>query len=71
MERIHQMKVLPDLLPHFNPTINLRLSVTQGEDVTPGSFLPVRSTLQAPSISAQTYHPEERLYTLLIVDPGA
>lgn len=69
MERVHQMKVIPDILPEFRPTVDLRLSFSQGEDIVPGIFLPVKSTLQAPLIMAQTYHPEEKLYTLLVVDP--
>ncbi|KAG8763898.1 hypothetical protein FRC11_009420 [Ceratobasidium sp. 423] len=69
MERVHQMNVIPDILPSFHPTVDLRISFSEGEDVVPGVFLPVKSTLQAPSITAQAYHPEERLYTLLIADP--
>ncbi|KAF8599268.1 PEBP-like protein [Ceratobasidium sp. AG-I] len=69
MERVHQMKVIPDLLPVFHPSVDLQLRFSQGESVVPGSFLPVETTFQAPTISAQTYHPEEKLYTLLIVDP--
>ncbi|CUA77778.1 54S ribosomal protein L35, mitochondrial [Rhizoctonia solani] len=68
MERVHQMKVIPDVLAFFHPTVDLRVSFS-GEDVIPGIFLPVKSTLRAPSITAQAYHPEERLYTLLMVDP--
>ncbi|CAE7067681.1 unnamed protein product [Rhizoctonia solani] len=68
MERVHQMKVIPDLLTSFHPTVDLRVSFSD-EDIVPGVFLPVKSTLQSPSITAQAYHPEERLYTLLIVDP--
>ncbi|CAE6515171.1 unnamed protein product [Rhizoctonia solani] len=69
MERVHQMKVIPDILAFFHPTVDLRISFNEGEEVVPGVFLPVKSTLRAPSITAQAYHPEERLYTLLIVDP--
>ncbi|CAE6532052.1 unnamed protein product [Rhizoctonia solani] len=71
MERVHQMKVIPDILPSFHPTVDLHVSFSEGEDVVPGVFLPVKSTLRAPSITAQVYHPEERLYTLLVVDPDA
>ncbi|CAE6438244.1 unnamed protein product [Rhizoctonia solani] len=69
MERVHQMKVIPDLLASFHPTVDLRLSLGEEEDVTPGLLLPVNSTLKAPHITAQSYHSEERLYTLLIIDP--
>ncbi|CAE6430358.1 hypothetical protein ACGC1H_001219 [Rhizoctonia solani] len=68
MERVHQMKVIPDILAFFHPTVDLRISFS-GEDIIPGVFLPVKFTLRPPSITAQTYHPEERLYTLLIIDP--
>ncbi|KAG8688996.1 hypothetical protein FRC08_011162 [Ceratobasidium sp. 394] len=69
MERVHQMKVIPDLLPAFHPTVDLQLSFVEGEEVVPGVFLPVNATLQPPSITAQAFHPEEKLYTLLMVDP--
>ncbi|KAG9104689.1 hypothetical protein FRC06_000075 [Ceratobasidium sp. 370] len=69
MERVHQMKVIPDLLPAFHPTMDLRLSFVEGEEVVPGVFLPVDATLQPPSITAQAFHAEEKLYTLLMVDP--
>ncbi|KAF8707932.1 PEBP-like protein, partial [Rhizoctonia solani] len=69
MERVHQMKVIPDLLAVFHPTVDLRISFGEETDVTPGVFLPVHSTMAAPSITAQPYHSEERLYTLLIIDP--
>ncbi|KAF8761314.1 PEBP-like protein [Rhizoctonia solani] len=64
MERVHQMKVIPDLLAVFHPTVDLRISFGEETDVTPGVFLPVHSTMAAPSITAQPYHSEERLYTL-------
>ncbi|GAB1523862.1 mitochondrial 54S ribosomal protein YmL35 [Rhizoctonia solani] len=70
MERVHQMKVIPDLLAVFHPTVDLRISFGEETDVTPGVFLPVHSTMAAPSITAQPYHSEERLYTLLIIDPA-
>ncbi|KAG9073478.1 hypothetical protein FS749_015125 [Ceratobasidium sp. UAMH 11750] len=69
MERVHQMKVIPDLLPAFHPTVDLQLSFVEGEEVVPGVFLPVNATLQPPSITAQAFHPEGGLYTLLMVDP--
>jgi large subunit ribosomal protein L35 len=65
------MSVIPDLLPTFRPTVDLRVSFVEAEDVVPGIFLPVNVTLQAPSIAAQAFHPDEKLYTLLMVDPGA
>ncbi|QRV76833.1 phosphatidylethanolamine-binding protein (PEBP) family [Ceratobasidium sp. AG-Ba] len=69
MERVHQMKVLPDLLPSFHPTVDLRVSFSEGKEVEPGVFLPVNATLQPPSIVAQAFHPEEKLYTLIMIDP--
>ncbi|KAG5646911.1 hypothetical protein DXG03_001987 [Asterophora parasitica] len=48
MERLHQMKVIPDVLPDLRPSID---------------------TLEPPSLYANVFHTDTRLYTLLLVDP--
>ncbi|KAG1746835.1 phosphatidylethanolamine-binding protein [Suillus lakei] len=84
MERIHQMKVVPDVLPDIHPSMDLRvnfpkvksntgLQVTVSkvvhEHVEPGVFLLPDQTVEPPKIYTTVFHPEERLYTLLMVDP--
>jgi large subunit ribosomal protein L35 len=50
MERLHQMKVIPDILPDFHPSLDLRATATTSlkeysktkkryTDVEPGMFL--------------------------------
>ncbi|KAG9050363.1 hypothetical protein FS837_005984 [Tulasnella sp. UAMH 9824] len=78
MERVHQMYVLPDVLPAMHPTVDLHVifdrkywknHLTGFVDVEPGVFMPPRMTIHAPRMQATVFHPEERLYTLLMVDP--
>ncbi|KAG1725580.1 phosphatidylethanolamine-binding protein [Suillus paluster] len=84
MERIHQMQVVPDVLPDIHPSLDLRvtfpkvksntgLQVTVSkvvyENVEPGVFLLPEQTVEPPKIFTTVFHPEERLYTLLMIDP--
>ncbi|KAB5592982.1 54S ribosomal protein L35 [Ceratobasidium theobromae] len=59
----------PYIVIFWNKRGETKVRSTFCEEVVPGVFLPVKSTLSAPSINAQPYHPEDRLYTLLVVDP--
>lgn len=84
MERIHQMKVVPDVLPDIHPSLDLRvnfpkvksntglqatISKAVYEHVEPGVFLLPEQTVEPPKIYTTVFHPEERLYTLLMIDP--
>ncbi|OAX42584.1 PEBP-like protein [Rhizopogon vinicolor AM-OR11-026] len=84
MERIHQMKVVPDVLPDVHPSLDLRVTfpkVTSKtgsqvavlkaiyEHVEPGVFLLPEQTIEPPKLFTTVFHPEERLYTLLMIDP--
>jgi large subunit ribosomal protein L35 len=79
MERIYQMKVVPDALPEIKPTIDLQVvarstptdflkskKVFQG--VEPGVFLRPKQTLQHPKLHTRVFHQDNRLYTMLLVD---
>ncbi|GAA5908745.1 hypothetical protein JCM6882_008194 [Rhodosporidiobolus microsporus] len=68
MQRVTQMHVTPDLLPSISPVADVRIHVG-GEAIEPGSFAKPGQTREGIEVSAQVYHPEERLYTLLVVDP--
>jgi len=68
MQRITQMNVIPDLLPSIEPVADLRVRLG-GADIVPGVFLEPQQTLEAPEIVAQVFHEDERLYTLMLVDP--
>ncbi|PPQ70890.1 hypothetical protein CVT24_000558 [Panaeolus cyanescens] len=79
MERVHQMNVVPDMLPSIHPSFHLRV-VAQArpseieasnklhKEVEPGVFLEVKQTIQPPRLFANVYHTDTRLYTMLLVD---
>ncbi|KAF8665071.1 hypothetical protein AX16_000539 [Volvariella volvacea WC 439] len=80
MERIHQMHVVPDVLPVLHPSIDLRVTAKHTSkqywdtkkvesSVEPGSFLLPEQTLVPPKLYADVFHTDTRLYTLLMVDP--
>lgn len=72
------MNVLPDVLASLHPTAALNVfldrknwrAATGSKLVEPGVFIPSRMTKVAPRIQATVFHPETRLYTLMIVDLG-
>ncbi|KAI9510695.1 PEBP-like protein [Russula earlei] len=85
MERLYQMHVIPDILPRLQPTVDLRVVFPEAPPknvvlrarakrktmpVEPGVFLVNEQTRHPPKLYATVFHPESRLYTLLMVDPG-
>ncbi|OCH88352.1 PEBP-like protein [Obba rivulosa] len=86
MERIHQMKVVPDLLAELHPSIDLRINFPEPppediykrtrvkrkfEKVQPGVFLKPEQTWRQPFLYTTVFHLDTRLYTLLMVDLDA
>ncbi|KAF8624834.1 hypothetical protein AX15_005717 [Amanita polypyramis BW_CC] len=80
MERIHQMHVVPDVLPELHPSIDLHVTATalpqeirlrsnSDKEVKPGIFLIPQQTLKPPKLYANVFHTDTRLYTMLLVDP--
>ncbi|KLO20704.1 PEBP-like protein [Schizopora paradoxa] len=84
MERIHQMNVIPDLLPTFHPSLDLRITFPEPPPqstylrtrvkrrhtaVEPGSYLLPEQTRRAPRLYTSVFHTETRLYTLAMIDP--
>jgi len=97
MERIHQMHVVPDVVPQFHPSFDLRVSFPEYQTkvtptapkyrfVEPGvyllpeqvrfslleiiAFLNRYQTIDPPRLHKDVFHVDERLYTLIMVDPG-
>ncbi|EKM83372.1 hypothetical protein AGABI1DRAFT_116893 [Agaricus bisporus var. burnettii JB137-S8] len=76
MERLHQMKVMPDVLSELHPSIDVRLTVSSlggipgkaNKMVEPGTFLLPRQTFDPPKLYANVYHTDTRLYTLVLLD---
>ncbi|KAJ4480333.1 hypothetical protein C8R41DRAFT_869134 [Lentinula lateritia] len=85
MERIHQMHVVPDLLPGVHPSLDLHVTVpyplnkqfkrsmkSGGKSIVgvePGSFLSPTQTARAPGVWAHAWHSDVRLYTMVMLDP--
>ncbi|RDB29152.1 54S ribosomal protein L35, mitochondrial [Hypsizygus marmoreus] len=80
MERIHQMKVVPDVLPDLRPAIDVHLTARttyrQAKEtskrhiaVEPGTYLLPEQTIEPPHLYANVFHTDTRLYTMLLVDP--
>jgi large subunit ribosomal protein L35 len=85
MERLYQMHVVPDILPSLQPTVDLRVVFPEAPPknvvlrarakrklmpVEAGVFLVNEQTRRPPKLYTTVFHPEPRLYTLLLVDPG-
>ncbi|KAG5722241.1 hypothetical protein E4T56_gene3893 [Termitomyces sp. T112] len=80
MERLHQMHVIPDVLPDLRPTIDVHVvaQTTSRErvqtkkmrtTVVPGTFLLPGQTVKPLHVYANVFHTDTRLYTMLLVDP--
>ncbi|KAI8990113.1 phosphatidylethanolamine-binding protein [Pilobolus umbonatus] len=71
LERITQMKVVPDLLsPGFNPTVEVAVHLPEGQ-LEPGVFIKPEQSIERPQIDIINFHPETKLYTVLMVDPDS
>ncbi|KAI0077414.1 PEBP-like protein [Panus rudis PR-1116 ss-1] len=83
MERIHQMNVVPDLLPSLHPSFDLRVNFPEPppenialrsrtkrkyQKIEPGVFLLPEQTRKPPMLYTTVFHPEPKLYTLLMLD---
>ncbi|CAG8733280.1 18112_t:CDS:2, partial [Acaulospora morrowiae] len=69
MERVSQMYVVPDVFPELvDPTIDLQFRY--GDEVgEPGAFqLPI-NTINPPTVILDNFHVDNRLYTLVMVNP--
>ncbi|KEI38237.1 uncharacterized protein L969DRAFT_18261 [Mixia osmundae IAM 14324] len=70
MQRVLQMDVVPDLLPAIDPEVDLNLYLSGSSvAVVPGIKITADQTEQEPELRATVFHPDERLYTLLLIDP--
>ncbi|KAF9934729.1 hypothetical protein FBU30_000587 [Linnemannia zychae] len=78
-QRTTQMFVTPDLLPAFTPSTNVQMDfgpgsipaeakVTEGYFET-GSYLMPGKTTNEPKVNVTSFHPEQRYYTVILVDP--
>ncbi|KAF9205772.1 hypothetical protein BGZ49_003529 [Haplosporangium sp. Z 27] len=81
-QRITQMFVTPDLLPPFTPSLNVQLDFNSGSTskeasgertssnyFETGSYLLPRNTIKEPKVNITSFHPEEKYYTVALIDP--
>ena len=68
MQRISQMYIVPDILPHLDPTADVSLGFGR-RNVQPGEFVDSRVSVIPARLNVQVFDKGERLVSILIVDP--
>ena len=68
MQRIAQMHVVPDVLPHLDPIAQVELSFGR-RTVHPGDFVDSRISEVPARLVVQPFDKGERLVTVAVVDP--
>ncbi|KAB8296193.1 hypothetical protein EYC80_008976 [Monilinia laxa] len=67
VQRIEQFSIVPDLLPHFEPTAEVRLAF-QSRNVQPGDYVDSRVSEFPARLKVQVFDKGERLVTVAVVD---
>ncbi|RDW63091.1 mitochondrial 54S ribosomal protein mL38 [Aspergillus mulundensis] len=67
VQRITQMKVIPDVLPHCDPIVDTKLYFGR-KTVPPGEFVNSQASSVAPKLDIQPFDGENRLVTIAVVD---
>ncbi|BCS19323.1 mitochondrial 54S ribosomal protein mL38 [Aspergillus puulaauensis] len=67
IQRITQMKVIPDVLPHCDPAVDTKLYFNR-KAVQPGEFVNSLVSTSAPKLDVQVFDGEEKLVTIAVVD---
>ena len=67
MQRISQMYIVPDILPHLNPTADVSLFFRRRK-VPPGDFVDSRVSETPPLLKVQVFNKGDRLVTIAVVD---
>ncbi|GES59759.1 mitochondrial large ribosomal subunit YmL35 [Aspergillus terreus] len=68
VQRITQMKVIPDVLPHCDPIVDTKLYFGRNM-VQPGEFVNSQESTSAPKLDVQLFDRGEKLVTIAVVDP--
>ena len=67
IQRITQMKVVPDVLPHIDPVVDVKLSFGR-RPVQPGEFVESRVSSTPAKLNVQSFERGEKLVTIAVVD---
>ncbi|KAJ5456815.1 hypothetical protein N7530_012089 [Penicillium desertorum] len=68
VQRITQMKVIPDVLPHCDPVVETKLYFGKRQ-VQAGEFVEAKLSTDAPKLDVQMFEGGEKLVTIAVVDP--
>ncbi|PGH05156.1 hypothetical protein AJ80_08392 [Polytolypa hystricis UAMH7299] len=68
VQRITQMNVVPDVLPHADPTVDVKLYFGR-RDIHPGDFVTTRVSADMPRLGIQSFEKGEKLVTIAFIDP--
>ena len=68
MQRISQMYIVPDILPHLDPTADVSLGFGR-HNVQPGEFVDSRVSEIPARLNVQVFDKGERLVSILVMDP--
>ncbi|GAB1314287.1 mitochondrial 54S ribosomal protein YmL35 [Madurella fahalii] len=67
MQRISQFHIVPDLLPKFEPTVDVQMKF-RGYKCPPGAILKSCITETAPTLRMQVFDEGERMFTVVVMD---
>lgn len=67
-QRITQMKVIPDVLPHCEPSVDVRLYF-EDDAIAPGEFVNSKVSLSTPKLTIQSFEAGEKYVTIAVIDP--
>ena len=68
LQRITQMHVVPDLLPHIDPVAEVTLAFGR-HNIQPGAFVDSRMSAEPVRLSVQVFDKGPRLVSVVVVDP--
>ncbi|KKY21163.1 putative mitochondrial large ribosomal subunit 35 [Phaeomoniella chlamydospora] len=68
VQRLTQMTVFPDIIPHIDPILDVRLSFSARE-IPPGNIVPTLQSAVPPTLTIQPFTAGTQLYTIAIIDP--
>ncbi|EAQ86577.1 hypothetical protein CHGG_07830 [Chaetomium globosum CBS 148.51] len=67
LQRIEQFHIVPDLLPKFQPTMDVKMTF-RGYKTPPGATLNSRITEIPPTLRMQVFEKGERLFSVVVLD---
>jgi large subunit ribosomal protein L35 len=66
-QRLTQMHVVPDFLPHLDPVVDVDLAFGR-KNVAPGEFVQSNISENMPRLTVQSFEPGKKLVSVVVVD---